>query len=228
MLGLPFVGTWPSKVHVADPTTTHTRVTAWFVRHGVGNRPPTAVLRHRGTATTTPGRTVVDVAASRPLLGALPVVDDVLRAGSATVRELELETGRLDKGRAKAALAIGMGSASSGSPAESVCRVRFRQIGAPEPEQQHVFARPGERTATVDFWFPEHGVVVEVDGRAKYSEATMLDGRSTADAHWQEKRREDFIRSFPDVRFVVRLSWADLMDPDRVRAALVRAGVPCR
>jgi very-short-patch-repair endonuclease len=79
----------------------------------------------------------------------------------------------------------------------------------------------------VDFWFPDQGVVVEVDGRAKYEDPVMLDGRSTADVHWREKRREDFIRSCPGVRAVIRLSWSDLMQPDRVRAALRRAGVPC-
>ncbi len=55
----------------------------------------------------------------------------------------------------------------------------------------------------------------------------MLGGRTTADAHWQEKQREDFVRSFPDVRAVVRLTWADLMDPERVRTKLRRAGIPC-
>lgn len=225
VLGLPYVGQWPAKVHVSDPTTTHTRVTAWFVRHGAGNRPPTGTLDRHGLRSTTAARTVVDIAATRPLLGALPVLDHALRTVASQPSELQRETERLEKGHAKAALALGMGSALSESPAESVCRVRFRQVGAPEPEQQHVFSRHGERTAVVDFWFPAQGVVVEVDGRSKYSDDP---GRSTADAHWQEKRREDFIRSFPEVRFVVRLSWSDLMDPDRVRTALVRAGVPCR
>lgn len=224
VLGFPFVGAWPPKVHVSDPTTTHTRVTAWFVRHGVAHRPPPRASTTSGAIVTTPARTVVDIAAGRPLLGALPVVDHVLRVGTTTVAELEREAGALAAGRSKAALAIGMGSALSESPAESVCRVRFRQVGAPDPVQQHVFARAGKRSAVVDFWFPEQGVVVEVDGRAKYTEH----GDSPADAHWREKRREDFVRSFPEVRFVVRLSWADLMDADRVRIALVRAGVPCR
>ena len=116
-----------------------------------------------------------------------------------------------------------MGSALSDSPAESLCRVRFRQLGAPEPVQQHVFARPADRTAVVDFWFPDQGVVVEVDGRAKYGE-----GPEAAAAHWQEKQREDFVRSFPDFRTVVRVVWADLMEPERLRAKLLRAGVPCR
>jgi hypothetical protein len=187
--------------------------------------PPTSPIEFCGATTTSLVRTLVDVASTIPLLEALPMIDAALHdrrlLPDMLVEELD---SRARKGRAKAALAVGMGSALSESPAESVCRVRFRQVGAPDPVQQHVFARAGERSAVVDFWFPEQGVVVEVDGRAKYTEH----GDSPADAHWREKRREDFVRSFPEVRFVVRLSWADLMDADRVRLVLTRAGVPCR
>ncbi|MBA8990222.1 very-short-patch-repair endonuclease [Curtobacterium pusillum] len=228
VLELPLVGRWPPKVHISDPTTAHGRVTAWFVRHGVEPRPPLAALERGGLPVTNAARTAVDVAASRPLLSAVPVIDHVLRAAMATTSDLDGELGRLRKGQSKAAIAVRMGSALSESPAESVCRVRFRQLGVPEPVQQHAFHRPGERTAIVDFWFPEQGVVVEVDGRAKYEDPAMLDDRTTADAHWREKQREDFMRSFSEVRAVVRLTWADLMDPDRVRVKLVRAGIPCR
>ncbi|ROS46415.1 hypothetical protein [Curtobacterium sp. PhB78] len=228
VLGLPLVGEAPMKVHVSDPTTTHTRVTAWFVRHGTAARPPTAYIESGGLRTTGWARSAVDVAATRPLLESLAVVDQLLADRRTTPEALAADLELRGSAQAKARVAIEMGSALSGSPAESVCRVRFRQVGAPEPVQQHEFRRPGGGTAVVDFWFPDQGVVVEVDGRAKYEDPTMLEGRSTAEAHWQEKRREDFVRSFPEVRFVVRLSWADLMQPDRVRAALRRAGVPCR
>jgi hypothetical protein len=221
------IGAAPPKVHLADPTTTHTRVTAWFVRHGAQERPPAVLVDQHATPTTTAARTAIDVAATRSLLEALPVVDAVLSRRLADREALDAEHASLAFARTKAGIAVGMGSALSGSPAESVCRVRFRELGVPEPVQQHVFARAGSATAVVDFWFPDQGVVVEVDGRAKYEDPALLDGRSTADAHWREKRREDFIRSFPEVRAVVRLSWADLMQPDRVRAALRRAGIPC-
>ncbi len=228
VLGLPLVGEAPLKVHVSDPTTTHTRVTAWFVRHGTAARPPTAYIESGGLRTTGWARSAVDVAATRPLLESLPVVDQLLADRRTTPEALAADLELRGSAQAKAGVAIEMGSALSGSPAESVCRVRFRQVGAPEPVQQHEFRRTGGGTAVVDFWFPQQGVVVEVDGRAKYEDPVMLEGRSTAEAHWQEKRREDFVRSFPEVRFVIRLSWADLMQPDRVRAALRRAGVPCR
>lgn len=166
---------------------------------------------------------LLDIAATEPLCTALPIIDAASHGRRVLSSMLSETAGASATARDKAAAALGMGSALSDSPAESVCRVRFRLLGTPEPVQQHVFSRAGDRTAVVDFWFPDQGVVVEVDGRAKYG-----DGADAAAAHWQEKQREDFIRSFPEVRTVVRVVWADLMEPERLRAKLLRAGVPCR
>ncbi|OII12806.1 hypothetical protein BIU97_02350 [Curtobacterium sp. MCBA15_009] len=228
VLGYPMLGAPPPKVHVLDATTSHTRVSSWFVRHGVLARPPSAALDVAGVLVTTAPRTAVDVAATRPLAVALPVVDHVLAHRQTTAAALDGEVATLTAARTKAATAIGMGSGLSGSPAESLFRVRCRELAAPEYVQQHPFRRPGTQSAIVDFWFPAQGVVVEIDGRAKYEDPAMLGGRSVEDAHWREKRREDFVRSFPEVRTVVRLSFTDVLSADRVRTALRRAEVPCR
>lgn len=111
---------------------------------------------------------------------------------------------------------------NSSGPANSTAPIVAR------PNVRHDAGRAGGQRAVVDFWFPEQGVVVEIDGRAKYEDPAMLAGRSTADAHWREKQREDFVRSFDEVRRVVRLTWADLVDTEVVRAKLVLAGIPCR
>ena len=49
------------------------------------------------------------------------MLDHALRTVASQPSELQRETERLEKGHAKAALAIAMGSALSESPAESVC-----------------------------------------------------------------------------------------------------------
>ncbi|PCN47596.1 hypothetical protein Csp2054_10765 [Curtobacterium sp. 'Ferrero'] len=228
LLGLPVISAWPDRVHAADSSTGTTRVTARLTRHGVRDRPVTAHTEVLGFRTTTAARTAVDIASRRATLVAVPIVDHVLRTNQTTRAALQQELSRLQTGGTKARAVVEMASTLSGSPAESMCRVRFRQLGTPEPVQQHGFHRSGERSAVVDFWFPDQGVVVEVDGRAKYEDPDMLAGSTTAEAHWREKQREDFIRSFPEVRFVVRLTWTDLLHPERIRAALRRAGVPCR
>ncbi|MFJ3383058.1 MULTISPECIES: hypothetical protein [unclassified Curtobacterium] len=227
--GLPHVGAWPSKVHLLDPTTANTTVTAWFVRHGAARHPFSTPADVHGTPVSDLIRTVVDVAATQPALKSLPAVDHVLRHRDVDRADLAAAIETVGpKARARARAAVEMGSVLSGSPAESVCRVRFRQLRAPDPVQQQEFVRAGERRAVVDFWFPDQGVVVEVDGRAKYEDPAMLAGASSADAYWQEKQREDFVRSFAEVRGFVRLTWADLMDPEVIRAKLTRAGIPCR
>lgn len=235
--GLPFVGPPPDKVQVTDPRRTRADASRYLrVHHGDGpgdhRRDASAAGRELaffGAPVTTVARTLVDVAATTSLSKALPMVDAALHDGVVHATELieELERAR-PKAHARARVALGMGSALSASPAESLARVRFRQVGAPEPLQQQEFSRIHEQRAVVDFWFPEQGVVVEIDGRAKYEDPEMLAGRSTADAHWREKQREDFVRSFAQVRSFVRLTWADLMDHEVIRAKLTRAGIPCR
>ncbi len=230
--GLPLVGAPPDRVELRDPRRSRVETTAYMRTRPVVARAPRG--RWAGTPPYSPstfaGVTVeplvdvlVDVAATEPLCTALPIIDAALHGRRLFPSMLSEAAEASATAHDKAAIALGMGSALSDSPAESVCRVRFRQLGAPAPVQQHVFTRPGERTAVVDFWFPDQGVVVEVDGRGKYGE-----GPEAAAAHWQEKQREDFVRSFPEVRTVVRVVWADLVEPERLRVKLLRAGIPCR
>jgi len=91
LLGIPVVDAWPTRVQVLDPVAVGTRVTSWFVRRGTAHRPPAEHRDHRGVRTTTPARTAVDVASSRPLLVALPVVDHVLRWRTASAADLDRE-----------------------------------------------------------------------------------------------------------------------------------------
>lgn len=71
---------------------------------------------------------------------------------------------------------------------------------------------PGGQGFRADFGIVGTKVLVEFDGRLKYSSGAVL---------WDEKRREDRIRSLGYE--VVRLTWADLKDPDRVRALIEAA-----
>lgn len=71
---------------------------------------------------------------------------------------------------------------------------------------------PGGRGYRADFGVIGTRVLVEFDGRVKYRTQTDL---------WEEKQREDRIRSLGWE--VVRLTWADLRQPERVRALLEAA-----
>lgn len=54
----------------------------------------------------------------------------------------------------------------------------------------------------VDFEIMGCGVFGEVDGRVKYTEATMTRGRSAEEVFFEEKRREDWIRGTTSQRLI--------------------------
>ena len=101
------------------------------------------------------------------------------------------------------------------------------ELGAPVPVLQQGFVVGGRRVR-VDFWFAEQGVVLEFDGHEKYAGQRLLRGRAPADVVVDEKQREDALRRLPEVRGFVRCRWWHLVEPSRLRALLVGAGVPCR
>lgn len=103
------------------------------------------------------------------------------------------------------------------SPGETVTGFVLRTLGYRLVPQ---FAVPGTGQWTpggqgfrADFGIVGTKVLVEFDGRVKYTSAATL---------WEEKQREDRIRSLGFE--VVRLTWADLKDPGRVRS-LVDAAI---
>ncbi|MCL9665216.1 hypothetical protein L2091_08250 [Curtobacterium albidum] len=102
------------------------------------------------------------------------------------------------------------------------------QLGLRDLVPQHVFVAPDGTIDRVDFWLPREGVVVEFDGRQKYDDPDMLQGRSASDVVWAEKIREDRLRARPEVRTVVRPRWWHLLDPERLRALFRTHGVRCR
>jgi very-short-patch-repair endonuclease len=104
---------------------------------------------------------------------------------------------------------------ASESVGESRARLLLTDLGFEVRSQVPVADRGGITFARVDFLVGEH-VVVEFDGMLKYADA---DGKQVLAA---EKHREDLLRSLGYE--VVRLTWADLARPHRVKA-LVRSAL---
>ena len=98
------------------------------------------------------------------------------------------------------------------SPGETRTAYLLRALGF-ELEPQVELVADG-RLFRVDFRIARTRVVVEFDGAVKYAE-----GRP--EVLFDEKRREDALRR--EGWAVVRLVWADLDDPQRVRALLLDA-----
>ena len=140
--------------------------------------------------------------------------DSALRAGSVTpagltdaLADLRHHTGI---GAVRAALARADGRHES--PGESRTAYVLRCLGF-EVEPQLELVADGRRFRA-DFRVTGTRVLVEFDGAVKYA-----DGRRQT--LFEEKRREDALRREGWV--VVRLVWADLDDPERVRRLMLDA-----
>lgn len=234
--GLPSVDPWPDAVHSTVPASSTLASTRSLRRHrarrGIGT-----VCELLGLPMTSLARTVVDIAATSQFPAAVAATDAALflvaRGAHAeqTLPSFQAElSGELDElgagpGSARARRVVDFADERADRPGESLSRVTMHLLGARPPELQHRVVGVSGRTWHTDFGWPEFGAVAEFDGRAKYTEARYLAGRTPAQAVYDEKLREDDIR--PNVRAFGRWDWRTARSRDRMRSAITRLGVPC-
>jgi hypothetical protein len=108
------------------------------------------------------------------------------------------------------------------SVGESVSRVTMAELGLPAPVLQHRFFDADGFIGTVDFWWPELGVIGEFDGRVKYFDPRMSRGDPAA-VVYREKYREDRLRGLGPR--VVRWGWPEAISAARLGPRLAAAGV---
>lgn len=224
--GWALLGGITDRVHVVDGSLHGVEHRSGVVRHGAGGGScGIAAVRFDGVAVTDHLTTAVQLAlTSEPHVAAV-AIDSAIRAG------------HLEVGRFEAALPVGPARGSRRarsvvaaldplheSVGESFTAIRMVECGITTIEAQREFRTP-EHVDRVDFWLPELGVVVEFDGKQKYSDPAMLGHRSPQEALWQEKVREDRLRRRPEVRTVVRPTWWHLVELDRFRALFRSHGV---
>jgi len=224
--GWPLIGGITDRVHVIDETLRGVEHRAGVVRHGAAGPPPDrAPGRFDGVPVADAVSTAVLLATTLEPHVAAVAVDSAVRAGQVDVDRFTraLPAGP-SRGSRRARLVSMALDARHESAGESFTAIRLIEHGVRSIEPQHEF-RTGERIDRVDFWLPDLGVVVEFDGKQKYVDPAMLGNRSPQEALWQEKLREDRIRSQPGVRTVIRVTWWHLLEPDRLRALFRAHGV---
>lgn len=157
---------------------------------------------------TTPTRTLIDCAREWPLEDAVMAMDAALLAERTTAAGLATAARSVRgwRGGARAARVVSLADGRAESPLETRGRLRLVGSGLPTPRLQVEIHAGGRRVGVVDAWFDEAALAVEFDGKIKYTDPWR--GRSPEQALWEEKRREDELRSL-DIR-VVRLADADL------------------
>ncbi|WP_144629041.1 type IV toxin-antitoxin system AbiEi family antitoxin domain-containing protein [Arthrobacter woluwensis] len=109
-------------------------------------------------------------------------------------------------------------------PGESLSRVAMYDQGFPQPELQSVFRDRSGLIGYTDFYWRTWNLVGEFDGDAKYVKPEYLKGRTVSQVVMAEKTREDRLRRLGLT--VVRWTWADVVQPERLATLLRSAGLP--
>ena len=212
--GIPVLGGWAEVPHLVDSELTP-----------ASRRSPRAAVVHRprhlpdiveasGVTVTSPVATALALAASRSLAAGVAAIDHVLASGvSRDDFERTIAQWRPFHGSRRALTALGHATGLAETPLESVSLVGIRMGGLPEPVQQVDVVVRGRRYR-LDFVWPDLEVAGEADGRLKYR---------TADELWEEKRREDDIRSL-GLSFA-RWDWGDAWAVTPMLDRLAAAGV---
>lgn len=182
-----------------------------------------------GLDVTTKPRTVADLARTMRRDAAVVMGDAALRAGVDRIDVLDvLDVCRGWPGAVHAVDVMIFADRRAESPLESLARVWFSEAGLPAPQLQTrlCHAADGQFVGRVDFFWPQHRTVCEVDGRVKYQDRE--DEPPKQDVLWHEKLREDTMRDLG--LEVVRGYWRDRPQQgrtlvERVRKAFARAAV---
>lgn len=220
---LPILGSWPEVLTetVAGRMARSTR----YVRRYRRDVLPQSV-RHEGWLVTPPPRTVLDVAATRGFACGLMAADDALRRQLCTPADLAAELERFDtpRGLRVARSVVEHADGRAEWPGESLSRARMIESGIPVPELQVDFYDPeGLFIGRADFYWREHDVVGEFDGKVKYGRSLVGDELMSGEVAWRERQRE---RRLGEVASdVVRWTWDDAYRTEPMVRKLLDAGI---
>ncbi len=223
LAGVPVWGLPLAEVHVTRLDRKSGRREAGVAQHR-GLLRPTDITRCKGLPVTSPTRTALDLTTITDVEHSLPVLDHLLHTGQTSTALLRTGSTamRAWANTLTTDLAISLADGRAESVGESRSRYVFWRGGLPAPVPQYdVHDSRGRLIARVDFAWPHLGLFVEFDGKEKYTKF-LRPGETTVDAVLREKRREELICELTGWR-CLRITWADLFDPDRVVARIERA-----
>ena len=224
--GAPIIGRLPTAIDVLATVAAGTRTEHGFRKHAsafhddleiVDRIPVTALVR-----------TLADVAVTAPFVAAVGVLDWAFARPEVAADDVlaDLDRRGILRGRRRAQRAIRFADGRSGSPGETLSRVRIHEFGFPKPELQCRFSDQRGLIGIVDFWWPEYRLIGEFDGREKYVREVYTGGRATAEVVIDEKRREDRLRAVEPGPGVARWEWADAWTGTPLADKLRAAGLP--
>jgi hypothetical protein len=185
--GIPTLGRYPTLVHVLATMEAGTRTEHGYRKHATWR--PNAHREAPGTLVLTDFlRTVVEFACTTTFAGAVTALDWALQVrgpqsldpiSEESIRECADEL-QIRRGRKQLHMALDLADPLSESPGESLSRVVIHQLGFPAPTLQQVFSDRRGLIGRVDFWWPDHNLIGEFDGIAKYVREDYAQGKSAA------------------------------------------------
>ncbi|MFF7881856.1 hypothetical protein ACH40F_15980 [Streptomyces sp. NPDC020794] len=184
------------------------------------------VVRREGLRVTSAGRTLADLLRAGPRDEALVAVESALtwrrvggvrRAPVTTAALVSLALEAPMRGAESGSRRLKLADPDSGSPAETVARLRLHDAGL-HPESQAELRTADGRRRYLDFLFRAEGLAVEIEGYAYHG---------TRESHRRDIARFNQVLQCPEVRLLLRYTAADVfhrpaMMIEEVRAALSR------
>lgn len=229
LYGLPVSRDRLDVVHVAVSRESRMWNTGVVVRHVIEDR---AIVVVDGVRTTRFDRTVFDCMRSASFERALAIADAALRVSGRKSSDFVFQFeafGKKLEGAWRAVRVMRYADPCSESAGESIARAAMIKLGFCLPLLQVSLRDPidsGKRYRLDFVWpLPDGGFVFgEFDGMGKYEDARMLGGRSGVRALADEKHREARLSLYGAP--IVRLSYRDVTDPERLRRILDGYRIP--
>jgi hypothetical protein len=225
------LGAYPKLVHVLATERAGTRTEHGFRKHATADL--MFGLESRGELyLTNLVRTLVELATTSSFSSAVAAFDWALapaeRGGVARTTRDEIfdcvDRLGVKRGRARLTRALDFANPLSESAGESFSRAIIHELGFPAPELQKEFVDSRGFIGRVDFWWPDHALIGEFDGIAKYIREEYLRGMTPAQVVIREKLREDRLRATGPS--VARWEWDYPANPQRLFVLLREAGLP--
>ena len=216
---LPLFGVQLDTIHLTRLGASGGRTQPGRVVH-VAELEPDEVLTRNGFQLTNVARTLLDYACTASFAAAVVAADHALHHELVTPEVLgeALSRTRHRRGAAAARRALLFANGRSESPGESRLRLEIHRAGLPVPVLQvRVYAPDGTFLGRVDLGYPELGLLMEFDGKTKYTKLRR-EGQSIDEVVVAEKDREDLIRGLGYT--VIRFDWNELGNPSAVAAKI--------
>lgn len=225
---LPVTWSQLANIHVDVPPGASDKSGPGIVRHHLNE----ATQMHKGLPLVPFWRTVFDCMATFGFADALAIGDSAAQKAQVSAKQI-CEFFRSEfrgrRGVRRALRAATLVDARAESGGESIARATMRQLGFARPELQVWIRDPIEpdKWFRVDFlWITKDGRIIigELDGRQKTSQEQFRGGRSALRVLQDERLRESHLTALHPA--IVRFSYDDAADPERLGPLLELFGVP--